>query len=421
MANNRLIVGLCAVLNLGAGFAMQWLVFYHLGVGRPTDALFASMALPQVVFTLVTGPLSNVLIPMLSSLDGDECSRRASATVSGVFLAAIPVVGLMYFTTGWWLPVLLPGFSAESLQLVQTLSRIQILGLQFSMSHGVLWAAAVARGRLATAEAALAGAALLALVALVPVADAFGVLGVAWVFALRPFLRVAALAAAAGYRPTVRLRRANLREVARRSTPIMLAGAYSKSELLLDTVLASLAPAGLLSLYNLATSLMSAGVGVLSKALIVPYAPRFGKLFAAGQLDALRAELRRGSRLAAGLGLAGWGGLLLLGRPVLGVVVGHGGVTPENVDTLWYLTLGLGGVLGGHLLGQLGSHGFFAIGRTRTISALYAVAFTAGAGMKLGGAWAGGVFGLAVGTTAYVLGGALLTQWAVRRELRTLL
>lgn len=416
MRRTALLGGLAAI-NLAAGFFAQWLVFGVIGAGRATDALFATMAFPQLIFTLVQGPISNVLVPILAQAP-DTHRHRASALALAIGLMAVPFVAVLFVAAPVWVPLLLPGFEGEDVELIVRLTRIQLVGLLFSLEYGVVWASAIARGRFVATEAALTVAGVVSFLAVYPAASQYGVEGAAYVFAGRSALRVVAMAPFSEVRGTLTLRGAQLRALAGRVMPLAAAGAYHKSEVILDQYLASLAPAGALSLFNLAQTLLNAGVGIVNRAFFVPLAPRFGQLAGEEKIAEVRSLARTQVLVACGLGGLGALTLLVLGRPVLGLLVGHGGVTAESVGDLWRYALALTGVLVGLTAGQVVAFSMHALGATRQLSVLSAVAFTAGIGFKVLGFAVGGVFGLGLGTSAYVLFALLLTATALRGVLR---
>jgi len=66
------------------------------------------------------------------------------------------------------------------------------------------------------------------------------------------------------------------------------------------------------------------------------------------------------------LTLAAYMALLLLGRPSLRFLIGHGGITEDNVSLLWWIMVALWGVFMGGALGQVTSLAFYTLGDTRT-------------------------------------------------------
>lgn len=413
------VLGLLAFVNLAAGFATQWLVFFELGVGRQTDALFASLALPQVLVTLAAGPLANVLVPRFAGVSAAEAARRASSTALAVVVVSAPVILVLYIAAPAWVRVLLPGFAGAALETAVSLTRIQVLSLFVSTTYGVVWASAIAERRFVAVEGALALVGVAAAAAVLPAVTYGGIEGVAWVFSARSAARVLAILPLSRVRPTLRLRGAGLQQTFAQSFPLTLSGLYFKSESLLDQFLASLAPAGALSLFNLALTLQTAAVGIVQKALVVPLGPRFGALVHEGRVPEFTDVVRRYRLLGVVIGVVGFVVALLVGRPVLNLLIGHGGVSEMNVAELYHYVLGLGGLVAGLVAGQVVAYGLYALGATRLASTTSALSFTVGVGLKLGGFHALGVLGLAIGTSGYVLLAVVMSSLAFRRALFT--
>jgi peptidoglycan biosynthesis protein MviN/MurJ (putative lipid II flippase) len=119
----------------------------------------------------------------------------------------------------------------------------------------------------------------------------------------------------------------------------------------------------------------------------------------------------------AGLTIAGWAALLLAGRPILGLLIGRGGVTEQNVATLWSVMLCLFGVFVGGAMGQILSTAFYAKGTTGTPTKIGAVGFTLGVGLKTAGFFTLGLPGIALGATVYYLFNVFALFVFLEREL----
>ena len=108
---------------------MPWYVVTRLGVGIETDAFFASGALPQLIFLVASFSLTQVLVPLLATEDEKTFRRDAwgffLATTGFFTLVAI----ILFVAAGYWVPLIVPGFSAPARQLAITLSRIQLLAM----------------------------------------------------------------------------------------------------------------------------------------------------------------------------------------------------------------------------------------------------------------------------------------------------
>ena len=69
--------------NILVTLLFQWYVITQLGVGIETDALFAGMAVPQLILMVVSSSLTHVLVPLLAA--EDEITFASNAW--GFFLA----------------------------------------------------------------------------------------------------------------------------------------------------------------------------------------------------------------------------------------------------------------------------------------------------------------------------------------------
>ncbi|MBX2811075.1 MAG: hypothetical protein KTR25_04675 [Myxococcales bacterium] len=401
--HRTLILGLLATTNVGCGFILQWLIFFVIGVGQETDALFASTGVPQVLFTLISGPLANVLVPMFSGLGEAEGQLRASSTALAVMICALPIVVLIGCLAPSWVPIVLPGFTGTTLDLVVHLVRVQIVGLTIATIYGVVWASAIARGHFIAAEAGLTLSSILSLIATLPMAYLFGVKGVAWVLVARSVMRVAFMLPSSLVRPTLRLKGANLRAVLHKTLPLAAASTYHKSEIIVDQSLASLAPAGSLSLLNLAQTLLGAIVGIINKAIFVPMTPRIAQLYKAGKPQTMQTVIIYNLMLATFLGLSGWILLYIFGLDLLHLFFGNDPEGTTHAKELWCIMLSLGGLLIGLTSGQVASAGYYTLGATLAASLVSVVAFTIGILLKYVGFLAYGVTGIAIGTSGYVL------------------
>lgn len=394
------ILAVLAAAGMALGFLNQWLIYYFFGAGRETDALFAGFTVPQFVIGLISGPLGNTLVPLLST-EADDRQRHEDAytllaTVTALFGGA-SLVGIA--TAGLWVPILVPGFEGADRDLVVYLSRVQLLGVVFAAQYGVLWATCQAQRQFVHVEVMLIGAFVVSIVAMALAAPVFGIEGMAWIAAGRPAVQAVLLL------PFVTVSRPNfrgeaLKEAWRRMRPLLLGSLYYKSDVFVDRHLSSMAPQGGLSLLNLATQLYRAATGVLNKALVGPVVPALARLAKLERYDELTYVYRKRVIVLGAMIAVGYVIVWFAGEPLLHVLIGHGGITDDNVETLHNLVLALGGVSIG-LVGQVLASTFYALADTRTPTVASIVGFTCGIGFKVAGfAW-GGLLGLALGTTAY--------------------
>ncbi|MFL5520380.1 MAG: lipid II flippase MurJ [Gemmatimonadales bacterium] len=411
-------LSLLAALNVLLLIVWQWKVLTQLGPGRDMDALVAGMVLPNFATAVVGGSLVNVLLPMLSAAPMAERSRmraELSATLLALFAGVAAVLALL---APWWVPLIAPGLMGQDRDAVVQLARIQLVGLALS---GVLTVQSVARqaeGSFVRVEAAQVAASLGGLAALVWAAPRFGATGVAVSAVLRVVLQLCLLLSTPRAGGRLVPQSDTLRELWRRVRPLLGASLYYKSDVVLDRLLASLAPAGALSLYHVALQIISSGQQVIQRAIV---APAIRDMSAARATDgdvALRIRLRRSLTVVLLLSALATVVLVAMGYPLLLGVFGRGAVRPEQVRMLWVLLLLLTGVWLGGVAGLLLSSSFYVLGDTFTPARIGVIGFTLAIGLKLVAFRAFGLPGLAAAASAYYFMNAGLIGVALGRRLR---
>jgi putative peptidoglycan lipid II flippase len=406
----NIALGWLAATNMALNVFIQWYVVTRLGLGPATDALFAGMAVPQLVVAVVSGSLMHVLVPLLANEEGQAFGEAAWGFFLGITsLFSLMAIVLFVFTPTWvgWL---LPGFTAEARAQTVRLTRIQIPGMIFTAAVSVLWAAYHARNRFIWAELSLLLAGALTACALFPALPRFGVVAAAWASVGRGALQTALLLPGLGPWKRPEWAGSALREAWPRLRPLLAGTLYYKADPLVDRFLSSMAPTGGLSTFYVGQQIWGALIQIINKAIVVPMVPQLAVYARQARWADFRLSYRR--RLAA-LGLLTGGGLaafLLVGQPLLRLVVGHGGVTAQNVSALWWIMLALGGLLVGGTMGQITSTAFYAKGDTRTPNRLGIVTFSAYLPLKVGAFLCWGLTGMAAAISLFFLANLVL-QW----------
>ena len=396
-------LSLLAGANLLVSFALQWLIVVTIGPGPDTDALYAAVAVPQLAVTIVAGSLSHVLVPLLSG-ESDEESRRDAWTffvLLGMIFVAVAAV--LYLCAPYWVPLLVPGFSATHKTLTTTLTRIQLAGIVFTALTGVLWSVHRAKHQFVWPELANLLASLLALSILVRTLSRYGVFAAAWVGVLQTAVPAVLLVPGLGAFRRPQLRSPRTREAWRRIKPLLLGTTYYKTDPLVDRFLSSLAPAGGLTLLNLAQQAWGALAQILNRAITGPLVPTLATYAKQESWSLFRQAYRARLLLITVVTVVFLAVLLAAGAAPLARLVGRGGVTASNVRLLWWLMLALGGVLVGGAAGQIVSSAFYSMGNTATPTKVGMIGFTVGIGLKVIGFFWLGVVGIAVGASAYYL------------------
>ena len=403
MIKLSLILAGLAICNAILAILMPWYVVTHLGVGFQTDAFFASGALPQLIFLVASFSLTQVLVPLLATEDEKTFRRDAWAfflSVTGFFtlLAAV-----LFVLAGYWVPLLVPGFSDEAKELTINLSRIQLLGMVGNASVAVLWSVYYARQKFLWAELSPVFANVLSLLFLFWTLPQYGIAAAAWATVLNLVLKVAFLMPLLGRWQTPHWDSYAMREAWRRLKPFLLGQTYSKSDPLIDRFLTSMSIAGDLSLLYIGQQIYSAINLIITKAISAPTVPRLALAAKSGDWRNFRHTYRQRLLWMAGLSVAACFVLLVFGEPLLRLMIGHGGITAENVHMLWWIMLGLIGLLMGGTAGQITAVAFYAMGDTKTPTMLFVWTFTIYIPIKVLVFLHYGLLGLAIATSVHLI------------------
>jgi putative peptidoglycan lipid II flippase len=407
--------------NILVTVLFQWYVITQLGVGIETDALFAGMALPQLILSVVSSSLTHVLVPLL--VTENELTFRQNAWgfflgVSGLFTTLALV---LYVTAGYWVPWLVPGFSQPARLLTISLTRIQLVSMIFTASASVLWSVYHARQRFIWVELSTLLSSLIALIIILKLLPIYGVTGAALVIVLRTGLQVAWLMPGLGRWQGPQWNSQAMREAWRRIRPLLIGNSYYRTDPLVDRFLASMAPAGGLSLLYIGQQIYGVANTVAEKALAVPMVPKLAVEAGANRWPTFRRIYQRRLLLVGGLTLLGYVVLLIAGERILNLLIGHGGVTKENVHLLWLIMVALVGFFIGGAMGQITSTTFYAMGDTRTPTRMSIVTYTIYIPAKVVGFMYYGLIGLAVVTSIYLLVNLivqvlLLERWVIPKR-----
>jgi peptidoglycan biosynthesis protein MviN/MurJ (putative lipid II flippase) len=398
-----LILAGLAICNAALGVLMPWYVVTHLGVGIETDAYVASTALPQIIFLVVSFSLPHVLVPLLATQDQKTFGRDAWGFFLGV-TGIFTLLGVVLFlTAGLWVPKMVLGFSDYAKLLTIRLSRIQLLGMVGNASVVVLWSVYYARHRFIRVELSSLFSSVVAILYLIWFLPRQGIAAAAWATVLSLGLKLVLLLPILGRLQWPQWNSFAMKEARRRIKPFLFGQVYSRTEPLIDRPLVSMGIAGDLSLLYIAQQIYSAVTIVVTKAISTPTVPRLATAAKSGDMLSFRRIYHERLFWMAGICVLGCLVLLIFGEPVLRLMIGHGGITTENVHKIWLITLALLGVLVGGTAGQVTAIAFYAMGDTKTPTKLFILTYTIYLPIKVVTFLQYGLMGLAVATSVHLV------------------
>lgn len=408
-------LGALAVCNAALAVLSAWYIVTSTGINFKSDAFFASCALPQFTFIFLSTTLLPVLVPLLSTKDTERL-REDAWTFFLLTTALFIILGaVLYATCGFWVPMLVPGFSEEGKSLTVALTKIQVVSMVLNAGIVALWATQHARGRFVWVELSGVLANLSGLLFLVYMLPRFGIKAAAWNTVFFNSLKLALLLPALGRFSLPAWRSPTLRESRRLFKPLLPVQAYLRAEPLLDRFLSSMNGAGSLSLLYVAQQIYANLTQVTNKALIAPAAPRLAIDAGFGEWQAYRRTYRDRLLLIALLTAAG-ALLLASGESLLRLAIGHAGVTSENVYTLWLVMIALVGAFAGGASGQVVAGAFYAAGNTRTPTKVSAVVYTIYLPLKIAVFLKYGLIGLALTVSTYFVANFLIQFLMLEHE-----
>jgi putative peptidoglycan lipid II flippase len=261
--------------------------------------------------------------------------------------------------------------------------------------------------------------AAVALIFLFIVLRRWGVTAAAWAFDIRFGVECLLLVIPLGHyaRPVW----ASVVPLLRKARPLALGAAYFRTDVLVDRVLTSMAPAGGLSLLYLGQQLLSAVGQVINQSVVTPSIPGLANAAHSGCWEDFDKRVRYTVRnlliLAAVLMLA----LLLLGGRALALVFSHQAMGPAEVHRLMNLLVALGGILLADGVVYFAYSSFYSAGDTVTPTVATSIVYSIGIAAKIAAFLLFGIVGLAIAISGYYVMNAIVLLLLLRRNLGRLL
>jgi putative peptidoglycan lipid II flippase len=423
-------IGAATLASRVLGFVRDMIVALAFGAGPVTDAFFVAFRIPNILRRLLAeGALSTAVVPVFTEYAVTRPRPELVRLLRAVLAAALLVLGattaLGILSAPWVLAVIAPGFADDPGQraLAVQLTRVMFpylllvglaaLAMGILNSQGRFFAAALGP---AVLNVGMIAAVLTLAARLDPpiLSLALGVLvgGVGQLLVQVPSLRSAGLLAP----PSGELRHPALGRIARLLVPAVFGLAAVQVMVFVNTLLASLLPAGSISFLYYADRVMEFPLGVFGVALASASLPAMSRQAAAGDTRGIAATVNFALRLAAYVSVPAAVGLIVLSEPITRLLFERGRFGPADtaataVALVWY-AVGLVGFAGARITAQA----FYAVTEPATAVRLGVAAIGANvvAAVLLMGPMGHAGLAAASSVGAYVNLAGLL--WAARRR-----
>lgn len=370
-------IGAATLASRVLGFVRDMVVARAFGAGPITDAFFVAFRIPNILRRLLAeGALSTAVIPVLTEYASTRPREDFRRLLRAIFGAALVVLGatalLGIVAAPWIVRAIAPGFATDPAQerLVVLLTRVMfpyvvLVGLA-ALAMGALNAEhrffAAALGPAVLNVGMIAGVLALSGHTEPPIlALAIGVLvgGVGQLLVQVPDLHATSLLLG----PSAELRHPALARVARLLAPAVFGLAAVQVMVFVNTLLASLLPAGAISFLYYADRVMEFPLGVFGIALASASLPAMSRQAAAGDTRGLADTLNFALRLAIYICVPATVGLVILRVPITRILFERGRFggadTLATADALTGYAVGLVGFATTRIAAQA----FYAIGR----------------------------------------------------------
>jgi putative peptidoglycan lipid II flippase len=359
------------------GLAREMVIGAVFGTSAGYDAYLAAVRIPDILFTLIAGgALGSAFIPTFTGCFAREDAaggwRLASAIVNLLLVALTTAAVLTWLLAPAVVSVVLaPGFAPEQKALTVSLLRIMLAAPLFFGVSGVVMGTLNARQHFL-------------LPALAPSLLNLSLIAAAWLLAPRMGVRALALGYVIGavlhlgvqvpglflvgarYRPVLTLHDPGVLEVLRLMAPRVLGLAAVQINFLVNTNIASRLGEGAVSALNYAWLLMLLPQGVFAQAVGTAAFPTFAAQAARGEHETLRATLAATLRAVFFLSLPATVGLVLLVRPLVGLLFERGAFTASSTEAVaWALAFYALGLMG-HAGLEIVARAFYALHDTAT-------------------------------------------------------
>src|ERR1700760_599651 len=344
MLRGVLTVGGWTMLSRILGFARDMLIAAILGAGPIADAFFVALKLPNLFRRLFgEGAFNAAFVPAFAGLltaEGPAAARRFASEAFAVmtfWLGLLTIAGELLMPQ--MMAVLAPGFAAtpEKFALAVALSRITFPYLLLICLAALVSGVLNGLDRFTAASASyvlfniVSIACMLWLTPYVPTAGhalSWGVTvsGVAQLGLLMMAVRRAGMA--------LRLPRPRLtpqiRVLLRRMLPGLIGAGVTQLNLAVDVIIASLLPAGTVSLLYYADRVQQLPLGVIGTAVGTALLPLLSRQVRAGEAEASLATLNRAIEYALFLTLPAAVALVVSAYPVMWALFGRGAFDAES-------------------------------------------------------------------------------------------
>ncbi len=383
LLKNFMTVGGATASSRVLGFVRDVLIAAALGTGPVADAFFVAFRFPNLFRRLFAeGAFNSAFVPLFAKAletEGEDAARRFGETaLSGLLTALLLFTAVIEIAMPLAMFVLAPGFSADpaKFDLTVVLTRIAFPYLALVSLLAFYSGVLNARGKFAAAAFAPALLNVVFIAALIGVfwfgyeeSETAGVV-LAWATLIGGVLQFALVlwaAAADGmvFRPVRPRWTAEVRRLAALALPGLFAGGITQVNIVIGTIIASLAPGAVSYLYY-ADRIYQLPLGIVGIAIGIVLLPDLSRQLGAGRMDLVHHTQNRALEFAMALALPSAIALVVMAAPIIDVLFQRGSFSAADTVATAHALVAFAVGLPAFILIKVFSPGFFAREDTRT-------------------------------------------------------
>ncbi|MEW5762974.1 MAG: murein biosynthesis integral membrane protein MurJ [Bacillota bacterium] len=368
------------------GLVREMVIAHQFGVSVATDAYLVAFTLPNVLFTILTGALATVVVPVFNEYavrgEREEAWRIFSSVFNLVLAALLGVTVVGIGLAPWLVKILAPKLASAALALAADLARVMFPVLVFSglatLFTGLLNANNI------FGITAFSGSVnnLVIIAATLTLGGILGIHGLAWGttagMAAAALVQLPALYwAGFRYRPGFDWRHPGVRKVFYLVLPVAVAISINQIYIIIDRFLASGLPEGSIAALNFSNKLIQLPVNLFVLALGTAVFPSLTRWVAEGRHRETLDALQRALRLVFLVAVPSAVGLIVLRYPIVRLLFERGAfdarATEMTAAAVLFYSVGLAAFAANVIL----TRGFYAFQDTRTPVRLTLVAVLA--------------------------------------------
>jgi putative peptidoglycan lipid II flippase len=435
LARSAGLISVATMASRVLGVAREAVVAGIFGAGTAVDAFNVAFRIPNLLRDLFAeGAMTAAFVPTftrtLTTRGRDDAWRLGNLVINALLMVtgAIAVLGMLFAA-----PIthaLAPKFASVpgKLELTTDLTRVMLpflttvaiavamMGMLNSLNRFFISALSPAMFNVATIASAVALAPLMPSVGLPPImAIAIGTVagGLGQILLQWPVLRKEGFR----YRPTIDFRNPELREVLRMMVPGTIGLAAVQINVLVNTYLATGQQEGAVSWLGYAFRLMYVPIGLFGVAIATAALPEISRHAAVQDAPAMRRTIGGALRMMLMLNVPATIGLMVLARPIVGLLLERGAFTPIDTEATAAALMFYAPGLVGYSAVKIASPSFYALRDSKTPVIVSVAAVLANLGINLVLVRQIGYRGLALGTAIAAIFNAAALLWLLRNRL----